>query len=244
MKIINQELVENNLFVLKFDQSEIEIDKVKIADEIGYVNGNLPENIDDLLNQIILESKGKIYIEAGYKTGELKLFNKNIFFNDTEFNVNKIIYNQFIEADNAVIFVCTIGNEMELWSKNNTAEGDLLRGYLIDVTASTIVENVADLLHDFIGKTFIEKDWKITNRYSPGYCNWQVNEQQNLFSLLPKNFCNIKLSDSSLMNPIKSISGIIGIGKNVKYREYFCDRCGIKDCTQRVYLQRKKKSKI
>ncbi|MBK7106515.1 MAG: hypothetical protein IPH62_14645 [Ignavibacteriae bacterium] len=244
MKIINQELVENNLFVLKFDQSEIEIDKVKIADEIGYVNGNLPENIDDLLNQIILESKGKIYIEAGYKTGELKLFNKNIFFNDTEFNVNKIIYNQFIEADNAAIFVCTIGNEMELWSKKNTAEGDLLRGYLIDVTASTIVENVADLLHDFIGKTFIEKDWKITNRYSPGYCNWQVNEQQNLFSLLPKNFCNIKLSDSSLMNPIKSISGIIGIGKNVKYREYFCERCGIKDCTQRVYLQRKKKSKI
>ncbi|MBK8945975.1 MAG: hypothetical protein IPM32_11995 [Ignavibacteriae bacterium] len=244
MKIINQELVENNLFVLKFDQSEIEIDKEKIADEIGYANGILPENIDDLLNQIIMESKSRIHIEAGYKIGELKQYSKNILFDNTEFNVDKIIFNQFLEANNAAIFVCTIGNEMELWSKKNTAEGDLLRGYLIDVTASTIVENVADLLHDFIGKTFIEKDWKITNRYSPGYCNWQVNEQQNLFSLLPKNFCNIKLSDSSLMNPIKSISGIIGIGKNVKYREYFCERCGIKDCTQRVYLQRKKKSKI
>jgi hypothetical protein len=35
------------------------------------------------------------------------------------------------------------------------------------------------------------------------------------------------------MMPIKSISGIIGVGREVKYREYLCDTCGVKDCTYR-----------
>jgi hypothetical protein len=73
----------------------------------------------------------------------------------------------------------------------------------------------------------------ITNRYSPGYCNWSVSEQKLLFSFLPDGFCGIKLNDSALMTPIKSISGIIGIGQNVKMNEYNCNHCGVKDCTYR-----------
>ncbi|MHB8579979.1 MAG: vitamin B12 dependent-methionine synthase activation domain-containing protein [Ignavibacteriaceae bacterium] len=81
----------------------------------------------------------------------------------------------------------------------------------------------------------LKRGMKITNRYSPGYCNWNVSEQHLFFSLLPQNFCGITLTESSLMLPVKSISGIIGIGSNVKYSKYFCDKCGVKDCTYRTY---------
>jgi len=57
---------------------------------------------------------------------------------------------------------------------------------------------------------------KITNRYSPGYCGWDVTEQHKLFQLMPENYCGIKLTPSALMDPVKSISGIIGIGKMLK----------------------------
>ncbi|MCK5694244.1 MAG: methionine synthase, partial [Bacteroidales bacterium] len=70
----------------------------------------------------------------------------------------------------------------------------------------------------------------ITNRYSPGYCSWNVEEQQKLFSLFPKGTCGISLSESSLMSPVKSISGIIGIGAEVKYREYTCEICPMLNC--------------
>ncbi|MFZ1290430.1 MAG: vitamin B12 dependent-methionine synthase activation domain-containing protein [Melioribacteraceae bacterium] len=244
MKIINQEEIKENLFKVNFDITEIRIDKEKIAEDIGYQSGEIPEQFDDLLNQIIIETQTKCNIEAGYKVCDLKISNQSFIIENKEFFVDKIIYHQFKNADHAAVFVCTIGNEMELWSKELIAQSDLLMGYLIDVTASTIVENVADSLHDFIGKNYSAKDLHYSNRYSPGYCNWQVTEQQKLFSLFSKNFCNIKLSDASLMNPIKSISGIIGLGKNVKYREYFCDHCGIKDCTHRTYLQRKKSKNL
>jgi len=119
------------------------------------------------------------------------------------------------------------------------AIADLIYSYLIDQVASLIVESVANNLHDQIKIKVKDNNWKISNRYSPGYCNWSVSEQQKLFSFFPYNFCNVQLNNSSLMKPIKSISGVIGLGKDVKYSEYLCDKCGIKDCTQKIYLSKK-----
>ena len=39
--------------------------------------------------------------------------------------------------------------------------------------------------------------------------------------------CDIHLTDSCLMIPIKSISGVIGIGHNVRRRDYTCNLCGL-----------------
>jgi hypothetical protein len=74
---------------------------------------------------------------------------------------------------------------------------------------------------------------KITNRYSPGYCDWNVGEQHKLFSFFPDNYCGIRLTPSALMDPVKSVSGIIGIGENVKRNDYTCRVCDMKDCIYR-----------
>ena len=78
-----------------------------------------------------------------------------------------------------------------------------------------------------------KKKMKCTNRFSPGYCGWNIKGQKELFSLLPENYCKISLTNSFLMNPVKSISGIIGIGKKVEWKDYQCTLCGKKDCPYR-----------
>jgi cobalamin-dependent methionine synthase I len=123
---------------------------------------------------------------------------------------------------------------MENWAKELLLSGEPLLSYVVNTVASIVVEKAVDFLHDHIREQMKERGLKITNRYSPGYCNWPVSEQQFLFSLLPENFCGITLTESSLMLPIKSISGIIGIGSLVKMKEYICDKCGIKECTYRA----------
>jgi len=79
----------------------------------------------------------------------------------------------------------------------------------------------------------------VSNRFSPGYCTWDVSEQHKLFQLLPKEFCGVSLSDSALMQPIKSISGFIGIGKNITYNHYKCKFCTQKNCTyKKIYNEK------
>jgi cobalamin-dependent methionine synthase I len=110
---------------------------------------------------------------------------------------------------------------------------DLLKGYIYDVVGSEIVEAAADLMQADLERNMLKIGKKITNRYSPGYCGWDVAEQHNLFELLPENFCNVKLTSSALMDPVKSVSGIIGIGENVNFNPYICRMCKMKDCVYR-----------
>jgi len=77
----------------------------------------------------------------------------------------------------------------------------------------------------------------ITNRFSPGYCGWDVAEQHKLFGFFKDNFCGITLTESALMKPVKSVSGIIGIGRDVKYAPYQCHACEDKNC---IYRNRKR----
>jgi hypothetical protein len=98
---------------------------------------------------------------------------------------------------------------------------------------SEVVERTADWLEKRLIEQIVPLGWSSTNRYSPGYCDWHVAEQHSLFSLLPEGFCGITLTPSALMVPIKSISGIIGLGPDVQRGEYQCSICELKDCFRR-----------
>lgn len=131
------------------------------------------------------------------------------------------------------VFVCTAGHELEAFSKKQMKIGNMPEGYIADIVGSLIVETAMDKIQENLRTDMQVQGLGITNRYSPGYCGWLVGEQQKLFSLLPENICNISLAESSLMHPIKSISGIIGIGNDVKLNPYTCKICDMKDCIYR-----------
>ena len=146
------------------------------------------------------------------------------------FNSGKIVRNMLRHSGTYAFFLVTVGPEPEELARDLLAKGDFLDAYISDLIASALVDSVADAVHEEIRKAALAKDMKVTNRYSPGYCTWQVSEQQKLFSLFPENSCGISLSDSSLMSPVKSISGIIGLGSQVKFNEYTCEICPMKTC--------------
>ena len=222
----------------------LSVSKDEIELVLGYPENSIPDHFSEIISNIISELPSKCDIKAGYRITDINRDNiqrEIIPVDEHYFNTKSIVTRQFREADKTALFACTIGDGMEKWAQQCTVIGDISTSYFIDTIASQVVENVADLLHDHIEKTMSEDNLKITNRYSPGYCNWPVSEQHILFSLLPENFCGIKLTESALMLPVKSISGIIGIGKDVSFSEYSCNQCGVQDCTYRSYLIRTNK---
>jgi len=161
-----------------------------------------------------------------------------LIINDKFFKMEKLITSHLRKSEMAALLVCTIGSDLESWSRQLLKEGDITLSYIADTTASLVVDRLADLLSDHITKTADKNNLKVTNRYSPGYCGWSVADQHVLFSLLPENFCGVKLNESALMIPVKSISAIIGLGKDVAWREYSCEKCNITDCNHREYVKR------
>jgi cobalamin-dependent methionine synthase I len=49
-------------------------------------------------------------------------------------------------------------------------------------------------------------------RYSPGYCGWHLSGQRALFAALKPEAIGLTLRDSCLMEPLKSISGVMVLG--------------------------------
>lgn len=148
--------------------------------------------------------------------------------------IGKIISRQLRGSERFIIFAATAGEEYETWMNRLKEEGDMVALYMADSLGSIIAERTADRMEMALEQKLQPERLLHTNRFSPGYCGWHVSEQHRLFSLFPAPHpCGIQLTDSSLMLPIKSVSGIIGIGSKVKKLEYSCGLCTLASCYRR-----------
>ena len=226
----------------QFDFKDLKINSSRIETVLGYKEGEDRELVSGLIEEILTESKEISNIKAQYAIFHGVLFDndtKSVEINNSSFHIKKIVFGQIKKSDSVAIFLCTAGEEIGIRSRKAMQERDLLKGYIYDVTGSEIVEAAADLMQAELEKSMLGSGKKITNRYSPGYCGWDVAEQHKLFQLIPDNFCRIRLTESALMDPVKSVSGIIGIGKDVKSNPYTCRLCDLKDCIYRRAKEKK-----
>jgi Vitamin B12 dependent methionine synthase, activation domain len=220
----------------QFDFKDLRLRSSAIESVLGYKEGEDRELVTSLIEEILAESRDISNIKAQFKIFDdihADTAMKSLEINKIIFSVEKIVFSQVKKSDSIAVFLCTAGEEIELRCRKAMQEKDFLRGYIYDVIGSEIVEAATDLMQADLEKEMFDSGKKITNRYSPGYCGWNVAEQHKLFGLIPENYCEIKLNPSALMDPVKSISGIIGIGKNVRNNPYTCRMCKQEDCAYR-----------
>lgn len=151
--------------------------------------------------------------------------------NRRTFETGRVIAAQLRKSERYVAFVATVGTGYFNWMEQVEKRQDMVQTYVSDCIGSQIVESVADYMELQLQSVLDVDNLKRTNRFSPGYCGWLVKEQPELFSLFPEERpCGIELTDSCLMLPVKSVSGIIGVGENVRYMPYTCHLCDMKMC--------------
>jgi hypothetical protein len=246
-KYFHQTALGKNTFQVDIPVEYISIDKKEIAFALGYTDGMLPQHFDEVTDGVIRRIPDLCKIQTGFRLvdiGQASGSKEIIQVGEIQFHTQHIVASQLHHADQIAMFLCSLGSGMEQWSKEYTREDDPAMSYFVDTVASIVVETTADVLHDHLTQYLKTQGLNVTNRYSPGYCDWSVEEQHKLFSFFPKGFCGVSLTDSALMIPIKSISGIMGVGKNVEYTPYFCDTCGRKDCTYKAFREKSSKRPI
>lgn len=151
----------------------------------------------------------------------------------TKLEVGKRIASYMKEASALAVFVCTAGSLFTDLANEYLKQGDLPEAFIADAIGSVTVENTMDRIQQALETEMDLQGMKISNRYSPGYCEWHVSGQQALFSLIDDNHTGVTLTASCLMQPIKSVSGIIGIGVDMQKRPYGCSICHSSTCVYR-----------
>jgi hypothetical protein len=215
---------------------DLRISRDKIAKILKFGEGKIPDHFIGIIDHELEMASTLSEISGGYLVSESVVVDKAkqlITLGEVDFNVGKNISVYLQKAEKLALLLCTAGPGLEKRSRQLMQEGHFPEGYIMDAVGSAVVDTAMDFIHASLVQDMKILGLKVSNRYSPGYCSWDVSEQQKLFSFFPEKFAGITLSDSSLMNPIKSVSGIAGIGTHIKYLGYACDDCTQVDCVFR-----------
>lgn len=112
----------------------------------------------------------------------------------------------FAQSRHTVIFVITLGSAVDrlIMKKKSLSLSD---GFIYDAVASAVAEGACDALQ---AKLVPKKESK--NRFSPGYADCPLSVQRQIFDLLlADKYIGVKLLDSLLMSPMKSVSAFIAL---------------------------------
>ncbi len=217
---------------LNFDTGLIEILMGSNPGETDPTFLNIVEEVDRQIGEVCdIRAEVRLFSDI-----ELSGDGVTLNIGPAEFKPGKIVCRQLRRSEFVAISLCTAGKDISSWMKEENFNGDFLKAYIIDLFGSEIVEAALDLVQADFEKEMAGEGRKITNRYSPGYCGWNTAEQHTLFSIFPGNYPGITLSETALMHPVKSVSCISGVGKDVHFNPYTCGMCEFENC---IYRQRK-----
>jgi cobalamin-dependent methionine synthase I len=175
----------------------------------GKVSERMKKLITNAVKLIEKDAEGK----AVYSIQPLNDKGNNLLINNKIEIKSRKLFKIFKACSRVLVFVSTIGEKIEKKIKKNMNENPAY-GYVLDQAASLAAESAAEYLQNYISKNSHDDDFDTTLRYSPGYCDWHIKEQKNLFKIIDGGQIGVKLSDSAYMTPRKSVSGIIGLCSN------------------------------
>lgn len=148
----------------------------------------------------------------------------------------------FPRAELLTLFVVTLGDALTARIRSLFDENDLAMGATLDAVASEGTELAAAFLERNVeaaalSEGAVARDARAL-RYSPGYCGWNVTGQRALFRALAPEAIGVRLLESCLMEPLKSISGVVVTGprKIHMFDADFpcCSECRTRECRDRI----------
>ena len=212
-----------------FQISPEELPEKEVWFAMGYKDSVPDERVRDLVLQMRERLVPQATLRYMYQIVEAeKLSPRQVRFAGKTFTPEGIICSYLNGMSHALLFVGTAGWEFDRAKEALKAEGDIVAEFIADSIGTVLAETtVAQMEKDYTGSETISMP------YSPGYCNWNIREQQLLFSLFPERPCGIILSESSLMTPEKSVSGFFALGETLQRQPYHCQICKNTRCYKR-----------
>jgi hypothetical protein len=136
------------------------------------------------------------------------------------------------------LFAGTVGERLSAEIGGRFASGDPAAAVMLDAAASEAAELLVGHLERELTARASGGPRTAVLAYSPGYCGWHVSGQRALFAALRPEEIGITLNEACLMEPLKSVSGVLVAG-HPDIHEFdddfpFCGECTTRDCRLRI----------
>ena len=194
--------------------SEIDIDRHRVLRNIGYVtDSKLPVRMSSLVNDYVENACQLIEPSYSYVIRDIESVHESRIVIDGGITFESgVLARLMAKCGKVAVFALTIGKHLEEVVAQLSADGLILQAAVLDAIGSVAAESVADFVQERIRQLADARGLCVSQRFSPGHCDWNVDQQAMVFRTINISTGEIRLTEKCLMLPRKSISGIIGIG--------------------------------
>jgi hypothetical protein len=214
-------------------QNDLELEIV-ITEEmlIKRIGGRSNETIAKYLPEVISLGESLLEPKIVYDLFTIdKIEEKKLYLENGEVFQSEHLCKLVNGADKLMVMCSTIGPALESKVKEIGNDGDLLEQYLLDIYGACAAGVLMDSLYKKIVKDYTDTGYGVTIQLQPGQLDWNISAQQVVFRLLSPEEIGVTLNDGNMMTPVKSTTGVFGIGdvEKVKEGDFACKVCPKRD---------------
>ncbi len=194
-----------------FPRLNIEINPELVYQLLGYRRRSIeiPQKIIELVERELAIGRGLLRFKGIYdKFGIIS--NDGMVVLDNGYSIASSKFSKWVEGCNGLyLFVVTAGALFSERTAELIKSNQVSLAMVADAVGSAAAETCAEESEKFIRS--LEADHHFTKRYSPGYGDWEVEDNVNLLKCLQAEKAGITINRGGLMIPEKSISAAMGI---------------------------------
>ncbi|GAH24444.1 unnamed protein product [marine sediment metagenome] len=210
--------------------------KLKIDEEEVLRYQGYHRNKAGKTDEMILETTRK-EIEQGYCLFEPKgIYSKLMIRNISSEGRINLENGLYLETNNSMINLLrgtsylafglsTVGNSLEDKISEFFTNKEYSRGLALDAVGTVAVRYLSRHVRSIICKEAKEQNLQTTKHFTPGTAEWDISQQKNIFEIIPADKIGVRLTESYMMIPKKSLSWVIGIGKEIIITSKENDSC-------------------
>lgn len=209
---------------------EVDISQVKRYAGMG--TSTVPDDVNELIEVCMPKLIEKLNLKACFLEAPVYIKDNTVSFEYLEIE-SKNLSSLLKGCDKAILVCATAGIEVDRFIKQVeiTSKASAL---IYNSIAIAAIEKYMGILNIHFKDLY--SGYELRPRFSPGYGDVALSTQKDLLRVLDANRkIGISLSESLLMSPSKSITAIVGLGKDgCVHIEKDCDLCNKKDCEFRL----------
>ena len=215
------------------------VDRDEVLRYLGYPAGVPPSaHIQNELERWIVAADERAAPQATYLVAPIAEIDRRLLRFETSKPVEAFAgaIGEFLGVSKYVAaFIATAGPGVERLASERMKVGDELAAMIVNAVGAERAEAAESVVIEELRERGRAFGLAPTLPYSPGYCGMALTEQRKLFALFGDETAGVTLTDDCLMRPLKSVSGLIGLGPADDVRTHVspCDRCELQNCAMR-----------
>lgn len=197
---------------------------------LGYKNHRVDKNTLELIGESFQELDSIATKRMIYKNSTLNMDKNYIYIANMKIESNDLRKN-LLGCEEVIILGATLGIQVDYLIHRYT-KNEIAKAVVLQACAAAYLEEYLDSWQEEKRVEYGIEGKYLRPRFSPGYGDFNIKHQENIIRILDSaKTIGLSMTESYMLTPTKSVTAIIGIGK--EKNSYFFEGCAIcekRDC--------------